>query len=106
MKGYQAGIDKLTGADSVVLGISVDTRRRNADFAKSLGLNFPLLSDEDLKVSELYGVLSPDTKLATRSTFVIDKQGVIQHIEQGNSAVDPNGAITMCSMLKQKETPK
>ncbi len=34
MKAYQDGIAKLTNADSVVLGISVDTMERNARFAK------------------------------------------------------------------------
>jgi peroxiredoxin Q/BCP len=106
MKAYQDGIAKLTDADSAVLGISVDTIERNARFAKNLGLTFPLLSDEDLKVSEAYGVLNPQSQFANRTTFVVDKQGRIQHIEEGSSAVDPTGAIQMCSMLKQKEAPK
>ena len=104
MKAYQDGIAKLTGADSVVLGISVDTIERNARFAKNLNLAFPLLSDEDLNVSEAYGVLNPQTQFANRATFVVDKKGVIQHIEEGNSAIDPTGAVQMCSMLKHKET--
>ncbi len=104
MKAYQDGIAKLTGADSVVLGISVDTRERNARFAKNLSLSFPLLSDEMLAVSQAYGVLNPNTQFANRATFVVDKSGVIQHIEEGNSAIDPTGAVSMCTMLKGKET--
>lgn len=103
MKAYQDGIAKLTGADSVVLGISVDTRERNARFARNLNLSFPLLSDEKLAVSQAYGVLNPNTQFANRATFVVDKQGVIQHIEEGNSAIDPTGAVQVCSMLKGKE---
>ncbi len=104
MKAYQDGIAKLAGADSVVLGISVDTIERNARFAKNLGLAFPLLSDETLKVSEAYGVLNPQSQFANRTTFVVDKQGRIQYIEEGNSAIDPTGAVQMCSMLKGKES--
>ena len=88
----------------MVLGISIDSRERNARFAKSLGLSYPLLSDEKLKVSELYGVLNPQTQFANRTTFVVDKQGVIQHIEEGSAAIDPTGAVQMCSMMKKKET--
>lgn len=104
MKAYQDGIAKLTNADSVVLGISVDTMERNARFAKNLNLAFPLLSDEKLQVSQSYGVLNPQTQFANRATFVVDKHGVIQHIEEGNGAIDPTGAVEMCSVLKSKET--
>ena len=103
MKAYQDGIAKLTDADSVVLGISVDTIERNARFAKNLELAFPLLSDEKLQVSEAYGVLNPQSQFANRATFVVDKKGVIQHIEEGNGAIDPTGAITLCGVLKSKE---
>ncbi|MCI0349355.1 MAG: peroxiredoxin family protein [Acidobacteriales bacterium] len=106
MKAYQDGIAKLTDADSVVLGLSVDTLERNARFAKNLSLQFPLLSDEKLSVSHAYGVLNPQTQFANRATFVVDKQGVIQHIEEGNTAIDPTGAVQMCSALKSKETTK
>jgi len=104
MKAYQDGIAKLTSADSVVLGISVDTMERNARFAKNLNLAFPLLSDDKLLVSQAYGVLNPQSQFANRATFVVDKKGVIQHIEEGNGAIDPTGAVEMCSMLKSKET--
>jgi peroxiredoxin len=106
MKAYQDGIAKLEETDTVVLGISVDTQERNQRFSKSLGLAYPLLSDEHLKVSELYGVLNPQSQFASRTTFVVDKEGKIQHIEAGNGAIDPTGAIQMCSMLKKKETEK
>ena len=104
MKAYQDGIAKLTDADSQVLGLSVDTIERNARFAKNLNLQFPLLSDDKLATSQAYGVLNPQTQFANRATFVVDKKGVIQHIEEGNGAIDPTGAITMCSAIKKKET--
>jgi peroxiredoxin Q/BCP len=106
MKAYQDGIAKVTGANSVVFGISVDTRKRNETFAKALNLSYPLLSDEELKVTELYGVLNPQTKFANRATFVVDKGGIIRHIEEGNTAIDPTGAIQMCGLLHEKEPPK
>jgi peroxiredoxin len=106
MKAYQDGIAKLEETDSVVLGISIDSRERIQRFSKALKLAYPLLSDEHLKVSELYGVLNPQTQFANRTTFVVDKQGIIQHIEEGSGAIDPAGAVQMCSMIKKKETEK
>jgi peroxiredoxin len=43
----------------------------------------------------------PDRGIANRATFVIDRHGKIQHIDQGNAAVDISGAATACSRLKK-----
>jgi len=88
----------------VVLGISVDSRFANKEFAEKIGVKFPLLSDFTRKVSKEYGILDDERQFARRTTFVVDKEGKIQHIEAGGGAIDPTGAIQMCSMLKQKET--
>jgi peroxiredoxin len=40
---------------------------------------------------------------AQRANIVIDKQGIIQHIEEGDSAVDPNSAVSVCTSLHKKE---
>jgi alkyl hydroperoxide reductase subunit AhpC len=43
-----------------------------------------------------------DRGIANRATFVIDKEGKIQHIEEGSGAVDITGAMTACSRLAHK----
>ncbi len=67
-------------------------------------LTFPLLSDfSKRKVAADYGVLMPEYGFANRATFVVDKEGKIQHIEEGKTAVDPTGAETACSRLHHKQ---
>jgi peroxiredoxin len=44
--------------------------------------SFPLLSDSKRQVATAYGVLIPEIGVANRSTFVIDKQRKIIHIEE------------------------
>ncbi len=100
MKAYQADIAKLEAADTQVLGISVDSTAANAAFAKDAGVTFPLLSDTSKQVSTSYGVLNRLLRFANRTTFVVDKQGIIQHIDSGGGAVDPTGAVAVCSRLK------
>ncbi len=85
------------------MGISIDSPFANAEFAKKIGVEFPLLSDMTRKVSKSYGILNDEYQFANRTTFVVDKQGIIQHVEEGKSAVDPNGAIVICLDLKKKE---
>jgi len=49
-------------------------------FADFLSLNYPLLSDfPDAKTIQAYGVFNAERKLAQRSWFIVDKQGVIRY---------------------------
>jgi len=81
----------------------VDKREKNRKFAESLGVEFPILSDEQKAVSQEYGVLMAILRLANRVTFVIDKQGVIRQIIKGGAAIDPSGAIQACSLAETKQ---
>jgi len=49
-------------------------------FADFIKLNYPLLTDfPDLKTIAAYGVLNAERRLATRSWFIVDKQGVVRY---------------------------
>lgn len=101
MTAYQAGLAKFTASGAQVLGISTDNLPSQSYWAKEvLKLEFPLASDFQRTVSEAYGVLIKESGIANRSTFVIDAEGVIQHIEQGSSAINIDGAATACSRVK------
>jgi peroxiredoxin len=50
-----------------------------------------------------YNVQDETYEWALRANIVIDKQGVIQLIDEGDSAVDPNTALTMCTTLHKKD---
>ncbi|RMF30381.1 MAG: peroxiredoxin [Candidatus Nitrosothermus koennekii] len=73
------GLDKLNNLNAVVIGISTDSLESHKKFAEKYKLNFPLVADEDKKISELYGVLNERGR-AKRVTFIIDENGIIQHI--------------------------
>lgn len=103
MLSYQAGMAKFDGHDTQVLGISEDFTPSQKEFAEKNKLTFPLLSDfTKREVATEYGVLIKDLGIANRATFVIDKEGKIQYIEEGKTAVDSSGAETACSRLHHK----
>jgi alkyl hydroperoxide reductase subunit AhpC len=56
------------------------------------------------KVVKDYGILNEDMQIARRATFVVDGDGIIQHVEQGNSAIDPTGAHTVCARISPKKS--
>ncbi|HUI73564.1 MAG TPA: redoxin domain-containing protein [Candidatus Acidoferrum sp.] len=98
--------------DTEVFGVSMDSPAANAAFAKQIGVKFPLLSDMNKKMLTAYGILkgydmqNQTYEWALRANIVIDKNGVIQHIEEGDSAVNPNNALAVCTDLHKKETTK
>ncbi len=70
----------------VVLGCSVDSPERHVKFIEKYDLPFSLISDEDKKVVEDYGVwglkkfMGKEYMGISRTTFVIDEKGVIEDI--------------------------
>jgi peroxiredoxin Q/BCP len=70
---------------------SVDTAEQNTKFAKSLDLDYPILSDPDKTVAKAYGVLNTARGFSNRWTFYIDKEGVIKKIDK-EVKVDKAGA--------------
>ena len=82
---FRDSMAKLNSTHAQVYGISVDTSFSLAEFKKQQNLNFPLLSDFNKEVIQSYGVFNPDMiglkGIAKRSTFVIDKDGIIRHAE-------------------------
>ncbi len=97
MKAYQADIAKFTEAGAKVFGISTDNLPSLAHWAKEvLKTDVPILSDFSRKTAEAFGVLGPQG-MASRTTFVIDSDGKIIHIDESAAALDPATALTACS---------
>jgi len=77
--------------DCVILGVSRDDCLTHAEFRDKNGLSIGLLSDPEGEVCRLYDVLQEKEndgvrrQCLVRSTFVIDKKGVIRHVAYGVS---------------------
>ena len=104
MKAYQADIAKFEATDTQVFGVSADSVFSNREFAKQNGITFPILSDfAKRSVVKDYGIFSEEGGYGNRATFVIDKNGIIQHIKEGNEAIDPTSAMDTCNILTHKK---
>jgi thioredoxin-dependent peroxiredoxin len=71
-----------------ILGVSLDDVESQAEFAEKYHLPFPLLSDREAEVAELYDVLRGfgPLRYAHRETFLINPEGVVaKHYD----SVDP-----------------
>ena len=86
----------------------MDSFASNKAYAEKIGVTFPLLSDWRRQTTKEYGLYNEESGYGNRGTFVIDKDGKIQHIELGRTAIDPTGAYQVCDALlkKKAEAPK
>jgi peroxiredoxin Q/BCP len=84
--------DEFARHDCVVFGISRDDCFSHATFRDKHGISVRLLSDADGQVSKRYGVwqlkeVDGVKKYGIiRSTFVIDKQGILRFVLYGSNA--------------------
>lgn len=72
--------------NAVILGVSADSEVRHKKFIEKYKLQFALLSDENKKVLEKYGVWQEKSMYGrkymgiVRSTFIIDEKGKLKKI--------------------------
>ena len=70
----------------MILGVSPDSVKSHQNFSKKNSLSFTLLSDENKEVVQLYDVWKEKSRYGRkymgveRTTFVIDKERMIQKI--------------------------
>jgi|SRR5437667_3802109 len=76
---FRDNLSQFKDYNTVVLGVSTDDVTSHKAFKEKENLNFTLLADPDKEVIKKYGVLS-SYGLASRVTFVIDKNGIIRKI--------------------------
>ena len=90
MRADGAALKKFDVAYFTASVDAVEGEKGNAAFAKSLDLDYPILSDPKKETAKAFGVLN-DKGMATRWTYYIGKDGKILHVDK---AVKPASAAT------------
>lgn len=83
--------EEFAKLNTEILGVSVDsefahlawiqTERKQGGVGE---INYPLISDLNKNISTSYGVLETNAGVAFRALFIIDNQGILQHITVNN----------------------
>ncbi len=104
---FRDNYEEINETDTVILGVSKDSMKSHVSFINKYNLPFVLLSDEEGKVCELYGVWKTKKMCGReymgieRTTFLIDKEGKIIKIF---SKVDVQGHVDeIMNHLKRNE---
>lgn len=91
---FRDAVKKIESEDAIVLGVSPDGVGSHNKFIEKFKLPFLLLSDEDKKICQAYGVWVKKSMYGreymgvARSTFIIGEDGKIRKIFE---KVKPNG---------------
>ena len=97
--------DEFVKQNAVIIGISKDDCISHAAFRDKHGLAVDLLADVDGKVCEKYGVWQEKEKDGVRrmgnmrSTFVVDREGILRHVQYGVTA--KGHAAEILNIVKQ-----
>jgi thioredoxin-dependent peroxiredoxin len=84
--GFRDDLAKFEKQGVAVLGMSADDVKSHQKFTENYDLNFPLLSDPDHKVAEMYGVWQEKNMYGRKSwgikrtTFIIDEESKISRV--------------------------
>jgi peroxiredoxin Q/BCP len=84
---------EIAQLEAEIVGASFDTAEKHQQFADAYQLPYPLLSDPDGTIAQAYGVgrlggLFGGFLPTKRVTFVIDKDGIVQHVIKSELNID------------------
>lgn len=91
---FNEHFDEFAKRNANVVGASIDSQfvhlawRNNHPGLKEL--KFPMLADTSKSLSEELGILEAGNKIAYRATYIIDPEGVIQHVSVNGLNVGRN----------------
>ena len=83
---FRDDFSQIKKENAVILGVSADSEGKHKKFAEKYKLPFTVLSDENKKVLEKYGVWQEKSMYGrkymgiVRSTFIIDEKGKLKKI--------------------------
>ena len=79
-KDFRDYKEKFGKLDTEIVGISTDSTKSHKKFMEKYDINFPLMSDKNKILCSACGVTGITGKTAKRTTFLLDKNGIIKHI--------------------------
>ncbi|MBP9679893.1 MAG: peroxiredoxin [Bacteriovorax sp.] len=83
---FRDNIKKIRALKAEVFGISTNSVKEQAEFAKNHNLNFTLLADEKAEVTKLYDAKMAVVNYSKRWTYIIDPELIVRDISKD---VDP-----------------
>lgn len=100
------GFEDLLDAGYQIVGVSVDSKASHQKFIDKFSLPFELIADTDKKLVEQFGIWQEKTMMGkkymgtVRTTFLIDENGIIEHLIAGRNIDTKNHAEQILRLIK------
>ncbi|MFA6837250.1 MAG: thioredoxin-dependent thiol peroxidase [Dysgonamonadaceae bacterium] len=100
------GYEDLLDAGYQIVGVSVDSKASHQKFIDKFSLPFELIADTDKKLVEQFGIWQEKTMMGkkymgtVRTTFLIDENGIIEHLIAGRNIDTKNHAEQILRLIK------
>ncbi len=73
---------------------------------EDLGLDYPVISDQDLKLIKKVNLLNPESPMALRGFAVLDKEGTVLHSQEIDTfGVEAEGIIPYAADIANGKPP-
>jgi peroxiredoxin (alkyl hydroperoxide reductase subunit C) len=96
---FNQHFEEFKERDTHLIGASTDSHYVHLAWRKDhkslKGLKFPMLADTSKSLAEELGILEPGSKVAYRVTYIIDPEGIIQHVSLNGLNVGRNVKETL-----------
>jgi peroxiredoxin Q/BCP len=100
-KAFNDRYDAFRDAGYEVIGVSIDSDERHAEFRDECGLRFPLASDPGGALTESLGLLKQygeHGSFARRVTYLLDADGIVQRVwDVGDAGEHPQEVLAAVS---------
>jgi peroxiredoxin Q/BCP len=98
---FRDSYERFVDVGAEVIGVSSDTSKEHLKFAKRNRLPFRLISDLDGSLRKAFGVPSAMGLLPGRTTYVIDKEGVVRLVFTAQFAADRHIDKAMAALRRR-----
>jgi len=97
----------IAGYDAIIAGVSRDSAQSHRDFKAKHHLPYPIITDPEGRLEQLYDVKTSLPLIRPRVTYVIDKAGVIRSALRHDIAIGRHLRYTLDALeaIKAQDTP-
>jgi peroxiredoxin Q/BCP len=82
LSAFRDDIAAFRKLDAEVLGVNSGSLKSHQNFSQKYGFNFPLLVDEDGRITRAFGA-DKEPKGTQRTVYIIDKDGSVRYAKRG-----------------------
>ena len=104
--GFSKMAKEFQAETAEILGVSVDSLESHRKWVEELGgVAYPLLSDDEKRLSRTYGVLDEKEGVSLRATFIINPGGIVTYLVVSHANVGRSVEETL-RVLKALKTER